>query len=410
MKKSVWVVLGLMVVIVGVVLWFVQQQPAEQTPNTELTLSEPDLAVASTLPKNLAANTTKTADDEEDETFNPYQSEVFKAQVQQVADLFEEHSKYPVGSRPITNPDAVREPEPFEFNEVDLPFSDDLDSDDPIRISAATDTFQYFQGDIIRVRARISGAPSDTFIGVSGNLSGPGGDLPFPLVFQPADGTLTEFTSEFDSGLIPPGLTSPEMAAVIKVKVGTEDLLTTVSFRYDQPSAQIIGTLPSRVEGPNLVIPLQVSVGQTGYYFARGVLEDAQTGQPLIELQNEGPLTAGNGILNLNAHILALRVHQSEGPYTLRSVKLHRGAETGESFDVPASTLQKTFAIQGFPFSSYEDEEFVDELAQERLEFLRELGAVDEELVQEQLNLSADNLETEEQGNQQEEEVENNEN
>ena len=195
------------------------------------------------------------------------------------------------------------------------------------------------------------------------------------------------------------------MAAVIKVKVGTEDLLTTVSFRYDQPSAQIIGTLPSRVEGPNLVIPLQVSVGQTGYYFARGVLEDARTGQPLIELQNEGPLTAGNGILNLNAHILALRVHQSEGPYTLRSVKLHRGAETGESFDVPASTLQKTFAIQGFPFSSYENEEFVDELAQERLEFLRELGAVDEELAQEQLSLGADDLQQE---NQDDDEIENN--
>ena len=72
MKKSVWVVLGLMVVIVGAVFWFVQKQPAEQTPNTDVLLKEPGLPVTSTLPEKLAANTIKAADEEEDETFNPY--------------------------------------------------------------------------------------------------------------------------------------------------------------------------------------------------------------------------------------------------------------------------------------------------------------------------------------------------
>ena len=385
MKRSVWITLGLMVAVVALLILLRPEGDSVERDLTQAPKETPKKKTQEPLTSKKQIPSTEAIEDGEVE-FNPYESEVFKAQIQQVADLFEETSRYPVGSRPVTNPDSVREPAPFEQNEVDLPFSNDGDLENAIRISAATDTFQYYQGQKITVRVRISGAPIDTFINVTGNLSSSVGDLPYPLNFQASDATLTEFVSEFDTQIVQPGLMTPEMVAVVKVNVGDQDMLTTVSFRYDQPSAQVIGTLPSRVEGPNLVIPLQVSVSQTGYYFVRAVLEEAGSSKPLIELQNEGPLTAGNGLLDLNAHIAALKYHQSEGPYTLRSIKLHRGAELGEALDVPGATMQKQFPIQGFPFSSYVDEEYVDELAQERLAFLRQMGAVDEEQVQERIS------------------------
>ncbi len=365
-----------MVVVVALVLWL---RPGDEASREVAVIveNEPEVvAKPATEPKPRAA---VIIEEEPEEEFNPYESEAFKAQLQQVADLYEETSKYPVGSRPIINPDSVREPEPFEFNEVDLPFTEPDKDGNAIRISAATNTYQYYYGDVIEVQVRVSGAPEDTFIGVTGNLSSARGDLPIAIDFQPNGPSLTQFRAQIDSKVFPATLVSPEMNAIINIEVDGKDLLTTVSFRYDQPSAQVVGTQPSRVEGPNLVIPMQVNVTQPGYYFLRAVLEEAATNKPLIELQNEARLNAGNALINLNAHISALQYHQSEGPYRLRSVKLHRGAERGESFDVPASNLQPEFLVQGFPLNNYENEQHVDELSQERLAFLRELGGLDTE-------------------------------
>ncbi|GAA6136780.1 hypothetical protein NBRC116583_05270 [Arenicella sp. 4NH20-0111] len=379
-RRTVVIVLSVLVCILGLSWWLFNNQAERnigESVNAEPGV-EPVVTLAST-----ATNEPKSKKEDDVEEFNPYESEVFKGQLQQIADLYEETSKYPIGSQPVFNPDAVKEPEPFEFTEVDLPFPESDGDENPIRLAAATDTYQYFQGDLIQTRVQISGAPTDTFIGVTGTLSGANGDIPLPLNFQATNSSLTEFTANFDTNLAPNHLMTTEMLVKLTAKVGDRDLFTTVSFRYDIPSAQIIGVMPARVEGANMVIPLQVNVGQSGYYFLRGVLEDKLTRRPLIELQNEGPLLAGNGLLNLNAHISALTLQQSEGPYILRSVRLHRGAEQGETFDSPGSTYKKEYQIQGFPFSSYDNEEFVDELSQERLAFLRQMGAIDEEQVNE---------------------------
>jgi len=89
-------------------------------------------------------------------------------------------------------------------------------------------------------------------------------------------------------------------------------------------------------------------------------------------------LQLGNAVFTLNAHIAALRRQGSEGPYLLRSIKLHRASEVGESSDQPGTSDQRSFQVQGFPFSAYQDEEFIDELGQERLDFLREVGSADQ--------------------------------
>jgi len=301
-----------------------------------------------------------------------------------VSDIYAENIKYPIGSQPIYNPEDVREYKEFEQAEVDLPFPEGDGDENPIRISAATNTFQYFEGDTVVVRVQISGAPSDTFTQVNGVISGGNGDLPIEAVFEPSDQSLTQFIASFDTKLAPPNLLTPEMLVKLSVTIGDRPLFTTVAFRYAIASAQIVGVQPARVEGPSLVIPLQLNVFQNGYYFVNGVLEEAQTGRPLIQLQAEKRLAQGNGIINLTAHIAALRRQGSEGPYVIRSLRSYRGAEVGESFDAPASTSQARFTIQGFPFSEYTDQEYVDEEGQERLDFLRDIGNVDEAAAREE--------------------------
>lgn len=392
MKKSPWAILTVFVSVAAIMLWALFSKPnhdLEAVGKTEVV--EEQISVEPNVAKNSAVVKKALLEVEELDEFNPYENEVLKAQLQQVSDVYAENIKYPIGSQPIYNPEDAREYKEFEQSEVDLPFPEKDGDANPIRISAATNTFQYFEGDSIAVRVQISGAPQDTFIQVAGVISGSNGDLPIEGVFQPSDQSLTQFNAVFDTKLAPSNLLTPEMLVKLNVTVGDRPLFTTVAFKYAVASAQIIGVLPVRTEGPNLVMPLQVNVFQGGYYFVNGVLEDGQTGRPLIQLQAEQRLVQGNGIINLVAHVSALRRQSSEGPYVLRSLQSYRGAEVGENFDAPASSSQARFNIQGFPFSEYEDEEYVDELGQERLEFLRNLGSVDEDSTN--LEQQPDNLE-----------------
>jgi len=379
-KKSTWVIFSILVLVSVIVLWFTGKNPEQAN-----TVS---VGVSQTLPTSAPVKLTKPVTSikkkavikvEPEDEFNPYENEVLKAQLQQVSDIYAENIKYPITSQPIYNPEDAREYKEFEQSEVDLPFPEGDDDENPIRISAATNTFQYFEGDTVAVRVQISGAPQDTFIQVNGVLSGANGDLPIQGVFEPSDQSLSEFSAAFDTKLAPANLLTPEMLVKLNVTVGDRPLFTTVAFRYAVASAQIVAVQQVRPEGPNLVIPLQLNVFQSGYFFVNGVLEDARTGRPLLQLQAEKRLVQGNALVDLTAHISALRRQSSEGPYVLRSLRTYRGAEVGENFDAPASSSQARFNIQGFPFTAYDDQEFVDQQGQERLEFLRGLGAVDED-------------------------------
>jgi hypothetical protein len=68
----------------------------------------------------------------------------------------------------------------------------------------------------------------------------------------------------------------------------------------------------------------------------------------------------------------------------LRSLNVYRGAKEHEQFDAPGSSIQSKYSIPSFPFSAYENETHVDELAQERLDFLNGVGGVDESNTPEQ--------------------------
>ena len=164
------------------------------------------------------------------------------------------------------------------------------------------------------------------------------------------------------------------MIVKVAIEVGGEPFFTTVAFNYDTASARLLGLGVVQTNGANLEIPLEYSVLNSGYYVVSAILSDQQTGRPLVALQTEGRMSQGNGQLIAKAHIQALKEAGSQGPYWLTNIKAYRGAERGEQFDVPASSVNTQFAINAFSFTEYTDEIFQDPLAQERVEFLNGLG------------------------------------
>ena len=304
--------------------------------------------------------------------FNPYADEQLKAQIMQIADLYEQNSKFPHDSQPILNEEDAGEQAPFEASEVDTPFP--LEGLKNVRVRVATDKFQYFPGDIIRVKVNLTGVPEDVFVSVNAVIASNQGDTPLQAVLNqvPAEGL--QFETQFDTGLVPASAFSPELLLKVTTTVDQKPMFTTLGFRFNIAPATLQAIPYVRTNGAYLEIPLQYVVNTPGYYFVSAILADQASAKPLIRLQAEGRMPQGNGLLLLKAHQAALRAVGSEGPYVLRSINSYRGAEDGETFDQPASSVQAEFSIQGFAFSEYSDEPYSNQENDERLEFLKEIG------------------------------------
>lgn len=314
---------------------------------------------------------------QEDAPENPLADENFKAQIINIAYQYSQTAQYPIGSQPITNPEDVREPKPFEETEITTPFSTENGT---VNLSAAVDKYQYFDGEPIKLQLKLSGTEVGSFISSEAFIINPSerNKAPIPITLSSTHDSNTQFLGTFDTSTVSNDAFAPEMLIEITVTVDNEPLFTTLNFRYNEPSAKLVSLGDARPNGPNLDIPLNFDVSQKGYYFVRAVLEDRRTKKPLIALQQEGKMRKGRDQLILQAHIQALKAGGSEGPYILRSIDIYRGAEQNEKFDVSGASKEEQYTFSGFPFSQYVDEPHRDALAQERAEFLLNLGALDD--------------------------------
>jgi hypothetical protein len=328
-------------------------------------------------PAPLAKKAQKPESEEPEE--DPFLGREVQAQFLQVADLYKQNARYPVGSIPVVGERFAQPIEPFEQAEVDTPYPRDKDDTDPIRISASLEKMEYFAGEPILARVLIGGGDVDEYskIEVFGSVIGvaDGRDTGLNVNFEQIK--FNEFRSVIETQAVQPGQIPREalLALTLKLEDG-RSLAQTVPFFYNgAPSARVENVLSSRQEGAFLFIPLQYNVFESGYYFVDAILDDATTSQPLVQLQTEGRMQLGNGILTLKAHIHALMDAGSPGPYTLRVVSSYRAGTLNETKDV-AATVSRPFGyhVQGVPFDQYDDTPFVDPEVQERIEFLEQIG------------------------------------
>ncbi|MBL4673402.1 MAG: hypothetical protein JKX81_14180 [Arenicella sp.] len=328
-------------------------------------------------PVRLAEKVQKSESEEPEA--DPFLGREMQAQFLQVADLYKQNSRYPVGSIPVVGERFAQPIKPFEQAEVDTPYPRDKDDTDPIRISASLEKMEYFAGEAILARVLVSGGEVDEYsrIEAFGSVVGvsDGRDTGLNVNFERV--SFNEFRSVIDTQAVPSGQIPREalLALTLKLEDG-RSLSQTVPFFYNgAPSARVENVLNSRQDGAFLFIPLQYSVFESGYYFVDAILDDAATGQPLVQLQTEGRMQLGNGLLTLKAHIHALMDAGSPGPYTLRVVSSFRAGTLSETRDVAATVSRPLgYYVQGAPFDQYEDTPFVDPEVQERIEFLEQIG------------------------------------
>jgi len=376
-KKSVSIIVAIALVIVAA-LWFFNHKKPPSLISDSAVPSQAEQVNADILDKKKSPKVTESNDD----SFSEFETQVLKAQVQNIADQYADTARFPIGSQPIRNLADAKQPEPYEETEVETPF--ETESGETIGVSAAVDRFQYFSNDTINIRLELSGVPEGAYVEALANIAGPQGDTPLSTNLNSVDASQSIFVGALDTSLAPPQTFSKEMIVKISIEIAGEPFFTTVAFNYDTASARLVGLGVVQPSGANLEIPLEYSVLSSGYYFVSAILNDQQTGRPLVALQTEGRMSQGNGRLIAKAHIQALKAVGSEGPYLLTNIRAYRGAERGEQFDVPASSVNSQYTLSAFSFSDYADEVFEDPLAQERAEFLIELGGIENQSAEEQ--------------------------
>ena len=212
------------------VIWLLLRAPKPSVQITQKTSSETvedKLVSAQVITESQALQVTSESTIEE---YNPYESEVFKAQVQDIAEQYQDTARFPVNSQPIRNIADARVPEPFEETEVETPF--ETESGDVIGISAAVDKFQYFSNETINVRLSLSGVPEGVFVDATATVSGPQGDTSLKADLEAVNANQSLLIGALDTSLVSQQLFSKEMIVKVLIDIGGEPFFTTVSFSY----------------------------------------------------------------------------------------------------------------------------------------------------------------------------------
>lgn len=161
-----------------------------------------------------------------------------------------------------------------------------------------------------------------------------------------------------------------EVRFVFDARGETQQLQTAIE--YSQPVAEITAVGSPSPVGADLVIPLQLTVKQAGFYRLRANLF-SEDGQPLAQLTATDRLSSGAEQLKLKVHksVLAGR----SGPYWLRTFVLEQMSASPAEPTRSGKSAKPEYKVEYLSLDSLSDEpaQLSDEERQ-RLELLQKLA------------------------------------
>jgi hypothetical protein len=152
---------------------------------------------------------------------------------------------------------------------------------------------------------------------------------------------------------------------------GKQQVLKT-GIEYSHPVATITGVANSGSAGSDMLIPVQITAEQAGYYRFRANLFTEQR-QPLALLTSTEKLAKGQGEIVLRVHKAVLQ-HYS-GPYVLGTFVLERRPANPAEHTRYGNSAQAEYSLDYFALSQLSDEPWqpnAEEL--QRLTFLQQLA------------------------------------
>ncbi len=348
-------------------------QPSVSTNANESSHVSSETAATVEPARSLPKVSKKDVTDSHSEPENPYLNREVKARLVQVADAYAEQIQYPTFSKPISDQTALQKYLPNRSVAAGRQL--DLKDENSPRIRLKTDKHQYFEGEPIEAIVSLTGLEGDPWIEVQGRLVAKG------QIMGTADGAVDTqlpgtYHMDFTDLNISPNSGMGEYRVVAKVTIDGQEYELGTPITYGVSVAAVTNVGMAEVRGEYLYIPVHVTTTKLGYHELGANLYAASSGKPLVHLTAQQELQAPNELMPLMAHIASLKAGGDEGPYILKDLSFTRMPSPPDFITEYGKPSQGSYPVNGFPFDEYDDVPYVDEEAQQRLEFLRQLGEV----------------------------------
>ncbi len=328
-------------------------------------------------PSSQATNQANVMPNREDKLLSEEDQAAFSAamqeQLSELAQDYRQQTQYPPGSQPILDAGQLEQLKPNRAYPVDIVFPRE-DHEIPHLLTLQVDRHVYFNGEAIPIVVAVTG--QDPAASHSANLvvTAVSGERLFNTTMQEDRPDGSQYSTLIDTQALDTANWPNELQLHAYVQTGAQRLNGVIPIKLHSPSALMVGVEDVRIEREYLVIPAKFDHLEEGYYFLSANLYDQESGLPLVHLESEGTLNQHQRTINLKAHIAALKISAKEGPYLLADIGIVRMAKDHENIDFPGLAEPAEIAVEGFPFDHYNDIPYKDPLAEERAEFLSQLG------------------------------------
>jgi hypothetical protein len=161
---------------------------------------------------------------------------------------------------------------------------------------------------------------------------------------------------------------SPEVNLKVsfKLKDGKKESLTKM-FKYIPSVASITAKGQERVDGAQLLIPLELDVERSGSYKITANLFSQTSKKPIAHLVGEESLLESGGTVWLKVSAILLKEQKDPGPYLLQDIIIARIPDSFEEPRMFGDATGRQFEIEGFELNHYSEEEEFDSFEQAKV-------------------------------------------
>jgi hypothetical protein len=181
---------------------------------------------------------------------------------------------------------------------------------------------------------------------------------------------LAEYDPSFELG----GVNEEDYTILVKaIFNGEPPVIQSAPIKIVKSIAEITGVGTSRIEGNDLIIPINITADKSGYYQVSASLFDVTSNTAISFLIAKERLSSGSNTLDAKVQGLVLLDKGFSGPFRLQGITLVKKSERpgiAEEYGIS----EENYAVDAIELNDFESIPYEDPMTEQRLEFMRNIG------------------------------------
>ncbi len=295
-------------------------------------------------------------------------------EMQRVADIYEQRSKYAPYSLYLSaeQTDLIN---PNQSHES--PRAYDIDGHN-VSILIKPKNYRFSLGEIItadiQIKSSVQGLDAITKLTVEVMARDKKAHWPMKKRMDIEQKGQRTLLAEFDPSAELEPMSDAEYSIIVKVEFnGESPVIQSAPIKIVESIAKITGLGRQRIEGNDLIIPINIEADKSGYYQVSGSLFDAPSNSAISFIIAKQRLSSGSNTLDAKVQGLVLRDKGFSGPFRLQGITLVKKSERpgmAEEFGLAADS----YSVDKVDLNDFESIPYENPMTEQRLEFMRSIG------------------------------------